>query len=365
MALAKPKARVMQKAAVKPTATTQAKPLSPAQLTGKVVYVVGNDVWAVDPQTQKKFLLFKNLFFPTKAGDSTYYFSSEGSGDQHPFATRDDIAWSLDRTHIAFARREINHPGAELFVMNWDGTHRRQISSEHYDLVAFSPRWNPDGKTIAFMWSAPDNMGLTRTRMLSVIASKDGKPVPLGASNFPMDTLSEPRWSRDGRHLLVSYSPPNMDDWEFKSEQEKAAIRETLGDKLFALDGSPPTQYSGDHHEFLQDDQSPDGKWYLIGENSNAGTTRWQRSRFDQTWPQDIIWDSTGGFSISRFCLDNQAQKFVFSGSFLRRSVGSQGIVDEDQVNGIFFYRLQNGTRSPLRLLVRDGQLVDYFSDSK
>ena len=363
MALAKPVARATPKTEAKPAAMVQAKPLSPAQLNGKVVYVLGNDVWAIDPQTQQKFLLYKDLFFPTDAADSTYYFSSEGTGNQHPFATRDDIAWSLDRTQIAFARRKINHPGAELFVMNWDGTHLRQLSHENYDLVAFSPIWNPDGKTIAFMWRVPNNMGPRTPRTLAVISSEDGKTVPLATENWPMDTLSSPRWSRDGRQLLVSYSPPNMEDWEFKSEEEKAAILKVSGEKLLMLDGSPPSAYSGDHHEFLQDDQSPDGKWVLTGENSIAGTSRWQLRRFDQNWSQDIIWDSTGGFFISRFCLDNQARKFVFAGSFLRRIVGSKGVINEDQVNGIFFYQLQNDTMSPLRLLVKDAQLVDYFSD--
>ena len=98
----------------------------------RFVYVADTgDVWVVNTDgTGRRQLLERGVYSPE---------TGWSEGGVNP-------VWSPDGTRIAFATAGALHsPPGSVWVMNGDGTDRRQVSDQGY-----SPRWSPDGDRLVF-----------------------------------------------------------------------------------------------------------------------------------------------------------------------------------------------------------------------
>ena len=343
-ALAKPKV------AKKPVASIAAKPLSPAQLSGKVVYVLNRDVWALDPQTRQKFLLYKDLFFPANQSPEKF---ARAYPFTYPVGVDFEIAWNLSRTQVAFVQRDGVSEGSELWVMNWNGNGKRQVSKGHYESIISNPQWSPDGKTLLFDENSLYREGGPGFDTTQVgIANVDGTPAKFKLGTLE-GTTSFPYWSRDGDSILYYFSPESAD----------FAAPETVSRKVTFLDGTPDVDFKENWSDFLVDNQSRNGKWRVERKPAEA---YWALYQSDVLMSEAFVWREYQGFAARKLCPANDGQQFIFDGGFPIWHIDAQGITTATNFWGIWS-KLGYNSYDPVqpRLLVKDGNLVDWFDDSK
>jgi len=99
-----------------------------------------------------------------------------------------DVGFSKDGQWVAY----VTFPDGVLWRSKLDGSDKLRLSSE--PLYAFSPRWSPDGKAIAFM-SFQEGKGYSTY----LISADGGTPVEL-APNAP-GNQNDPVWSPDGNSV--------------------------------------------------------------------------------------------------------------------------------------------------------------------
>jgi dipeptidyl aminopeptidase/acylaminoacyl peptidase len=132
------------------------------------------------------------------------------------------VAWSPDGTQVAFVTTDATEqPQLAVAAANATGVHI--ITNAHGPLD--TPRWSPDGKRLAFLYSigAPKTPGplnplardagvLTATvyeQRLALIAAGGGEPALLGPADL---NIYEYDWSPDGRRFVVSAAHGSGDD---------------------------------------------------------------------------------------------------------------------------------------------------------
>jgi Tol biopolymer transport system component len=79
----------------------------------------------------------------------------------------DEATWSPDGSQIAFVAptgplTSPNTVDTNIFVMNADGTHLREVVSSHGN-DHYPPAWSPDGQSLVYSASGPDTMTDERT----------------------------------------------------------------------------------------------------------------------------------------------------------------------------------------------------------
>lgn len=130
------------------------------------------DIWTFGPNGQHA----RNLT-PQSAGD-----------DWHP-------RWSADGRRIAFTSNTGTGGDYEVFVMNADGSGRRQITFNELD--EDRPGWSPDGRRIVFdRWN-----GDADSDILTIRADGGGE---INLTNGPGIMDRQPSWSPDGRVIAFS-----------------------------------------------------------------------------------------------------------------------------------------------------------------
>jgi TolB protein len=111
-----------------------------------------------------------------------------------------DPVLSRDGTRIAFAAfGDASARRTDIYMMNSDGTQRRQVTHSAPGTLAAAPSWSPDAKQIAF-FTIPFQPALGRggeapSSQLCVIDADGGNVRKLGTGMAPV-------WSPDGRQML-------------------------------------------------------------------------------------------------------------------------------------------------------------------
>jgi Tol biopolymer transport system component len=140
--------------------------------------------------------------FDARAGDMDIWtFGPNGQNARNltPTLTGDEWSprWSADGRRIVFTSNSDTGGDYDLFVMNADGTGRRQLTANDYDEDVAS--WSPDGRRIVFdRWFGyePFDADIVTVRV-------DGS----GEDNLtesPGILDRQPSWSPDGREIAFS-----------------------------------------------------------------------------------------------------------------------------------------------------------------
>ncbi len=118
-------------------------------------------------------------------------------------------AFSPDGSQIAFTSRRKGNE--DIFVVNADGTHLRQLTSNPLaglklmgdDYSDYGPAWSPDGKQIAFATSRNNTMWSYVTYDIYIM-NADGSNLHPWYASSPHDNDDidwEPAWSPDGKQI--------------------------------------------------------------------------------------------------------------------------------------------------------------------
>lgn len=113
-------------------------------------------------------------------GEGADIFIAESDGTNERRVTESDSyngspAFSPDGSKLAFYFD--TGKGAQIVVMNLDGSERRVLVSEGYN---WYPRWSPDGQWITYTAYAPDNP--KNLEIFAVPVSGSGEPVRIAGS---------------------------------------------------------------------------------------------------------------------------------------------------------------------------------------
>ena len=146
-----------------PTAT----PTTPPVTSGRIAYVVSNEILTSNPD-----------------GSSPQRLTFNGAVDSEP-------AWSPDGRRIAFHSDRTGN--GEIYVMNADGSNVIQITN--HPAQDLYPAWSPNGARIAFV-SERDN-----TREVYVVSAAGGAATRLTNNNIDE---SYPAWSPNGATIAFS-----------------------------------------------------------------------------------------------------------------------------------------------------------------
>jgi Tol biopolymer transport system component len=126
-------------------------------------------------------------------------------------AADSQASYSPDGSQIAFSSAVGDQ--SQIFVMDADGTHVRQLTQDAFD--DSSPAWSPDGKTLAYasyQGSTPLQSGSTSidSRNLTGWALMSLNPVS-GASSVVTtsnDGMADPEYSPDGQNIAYLAMTP-------------------------------------------------------------------------------------------------------------------------------------------------------------
>jgi Tol biopolymer transport system component len=202
----------------------------------------------------------------------------EGVGDQR------DLGVAPDGSRISFVS---NRTGSnEIWIANSDGSNQTQLTFLNGPFVG-SPRWSPDGKTIAF----DCYVGSSDIYLIPV---EGGKPVRLTT-----DAANEirPSWSHDGEWIYFG--------WDRGGKSEIWKIRRSGGEPV-------QVTHHGGYHAF----ETGDGQWLYV--QNGRTLLRMRPDGSDEALVQnDVLTDSwvLGGRRLYLVAISGELQRTPFGGS--------------------------------------------------
>jgi dipeptidyl aminopeptidase/acylaminoacyl peptidase len=119
-----------------------------------------------------------------------------------------NIQWSPDGSKLAFVSNHTEDPGrnenADIFVIDAKpGSAARQLTS--WKGADNSPRWSPDGKTIAYLRSTADGNFIMYDESILCTVPVDGGEPTLVSKDLDRP-VGNPRWNKDGSEIAVLVS---------------------------------------------------------------------------------------------------------------------------------------------------------------
>jgi len=137
---------------------------------------------------------------------------------KRPFVGLFVLVWVF--AQAAFAQTALpKHP---LYIMNADGTNRRQLVSLEDFPSQGSPCFSPDGKQIAFdAWAS--HKGESSSKAHIVLTKADGtSPKDLGDGAMPS-------WSPDGKQIAFTRYSPNRGVWTMNADGSNKTLIDSRG----------------------------------------------------------------------------------------------------------------------------------------
>jgi dipeptidyl aminopeptidase/acylaminoacyl peptidase len=169
------------------------------------------------------------------AGEPAAAGAMPASSAPHPFSARDLVGFerlgepqpSPDGRWIVFTRRsydwDANKTSTHLWLVSSDGQALRPLTAA--GAADTSPRWSPDGRTIAFL---SDRGGSTQIYTIDPLG---GEAAPL--TRFPVE-IGTFRWSPDGRRLAFSAEVyPDCADLKCTADRDKARADDPVKASIF------------------------------------------------------------------------------------------------------------------------------------
>jgi TolB protein len=134
----------------------------------------------------------------TTGAASIYTIADNGTGKRLVAGPNSEsAAWSPDGRWIAYHNTAADPGGVRLFVVRWDGTHRRQVTFHPGDQGY--PAWSPDGAHLVFDGQWPDGSPHGSHGGLGVVDLSTGAIRELTRRPSACDCPdSRPSWSADG-----------------------------------------------------------------------------------------------------------------------------------------------------------------------
>ena len=225
----------------------------PMDFTGAQVSADGKKIYAVGQQPRAELVRYdskSHQFLPYLGGASVT-----------------DVSFSPDGQWVAYS----TIPDGAIWRSRSDGTQKLQLTSS--PLIAFLPRWSPDGKQIAF--SGGD---IEHPWQLYVVPADGGTPTTVPVAKF---SAIRPSWMPDGNSILIQDSSGSGGDSGLKVVELKTARVSTIpsSSEIFAPVASPDGRYisatSLDGQKLMLFDFSTQ-KWSELAK-MNVGFTDWSR----------------------------------------------------------------------------------------
>lgn len=209
---------------------------APASLASDDVIVRAGEPWIVY-QTDAPSGLAIHLVRPDGTGDHELSFGEPGSF-KHP-------DWSRDgRTIVA-----VREPDNTLWLIGADGSDPRRLEIAACTQVCDYPAFAPHGDELAFSVIEPedgrDGPIAGRIEVLDLATLKTRR---LARTTFP-DVLDRPRWSPDGRSLVIC-----IDRFDHRYSETGSSIA------ILPIAGGDPDRLTDPDDYAYQPDWSPDGE---------------------------------------------------------------------------------------------------------
>ena len=157
-------------------------------------------------------------------------YTAPGSGQQRDMSIIDVLSvpalsspeLSPDGKQLLYVRSdadwEDNHSVSHIWRVDVDGSHAIQMTNG--DRGETTPRWSPDGATVAFL----SDRGTSEPAQIFLLHNGGGEAAGLTAHETALSSIS---WSPDGEYLFFLADDP-------KSDEEKA--KDALYDDVYAMD---------------------------------------------------------------------------------------------------------------------------------
>jgi TolB protein len=234
--------------------------------------------------------------------EDIYTVRADGSGLKRLTTSEDlefDPTWSADGRSIAYRRQTGDDTTTEIFVMDADGSHPRNLTRNN-ELADWGPDWSPDGEWIAWNTASEAGSGFD----LGLIR-------PDGTARRvikPGEFVEYPAWSPDGRRIAF------MGQVAEESSQYDIFVMNADGTDVERLtnfpgdDGWPAWSADGRQIVFssVRDDcaysEAEDclttgdvGPWHTLWLMNADGT---EQRRLTRTFGQFAVWSPDGEYIL-------------------------------------------------------------------